>query len=184
MKTVVLTAFLSLVGLSAQAQSLLGRSCVVDAALVSQDINSESSAFQEWRSQKLENWFEVASPHSNPYGASFAGLTCQDLKSVNQLRQVISLAVSPAWTVFTSSAARSIVIQELAAMGVVAGTPAVLAVTAIGAVGIVTFKILLMKPLEDCAKEDRENLKREIMAEVEAAYGVAPGSTPSMTVTK
>ncbi|MNS87479.1 hypothetical protein D3C72_1214260 [compost metagenome] len=180
MKTVLLFLFVTALSLSARAQSLLGQSCVSDAEVMSQNFVMEESSFQEFGSELVE----IRSVYgARPYAASFS-LSCNDLKKAEEVRQAVLLAISPASVAMSSPLVRNALIAELAGLGIVVGTPAVLGVTVIGTVGIVTIRLLLKKPLEECAKAEREALKNEILQELNSRYGVEAGPNVQLQITR
>lgn len=166
MKKSILTLALFLLSIliseSVHAQDLLGESCVslVDSA-------ASSSVQRSWSGDERNFVMMNAG-----VGVNGLGLSCKNLKAIDDSYYLVSLAIMPALKAFSQSAAvRAGLAAELAGMGIVAGSPAVLGVTVIGGFGIVTIKLLLKASLEECARQDREALKQEILRELDARYG-------------
>lgn len=156
---------------AAQAQSLLGSSCLPSTP-------NNALASQTWASIDSLN---LSTQISQP---TFAGLSCKDLKAIDDSYYLVSLSIVPALRAFAqSSAVQGALAAELAGLGIVAGSPAVLGVTVIGGFGIVTLNILLKMSLEECERQDRENLKNQIIQELETRYGVQTPSQPTLQIT-
>jgi hypothetical protein len=177
MKLILVFGILTFLGLSAQAEGLLGDSCV---GLSSQNYAAIHSAVRDPGFEILEfSSFTSASVNSLPLG-----LTCEDLKDAEEIRQIISMALTPAAAAMASPLVRSALAAELATIGVVAGTPVVLGVTIIGGFGVMTIKILLKRSMEDCARQEKEALKQQLLQELDARYGLTHTNQTTLQISR
>lgn len=164
----------------AEASSLLAPSCVALEELQSFALQDSLSDDRGEMILSLVNTdLMMAAQKSNRMG-----LTCQDIRKIDQTAKIIALSISPAVTAFMSPVVRSALAAELATLGVVAGTPVVMGATVIGGFGIVTYKILMMVSLEQCAQQDREALKQELFHELESRYGLSPSAQTTLQINK
>lgn len=154
-----------------KAQSLIGESCV--------NISEASAGFVSYESdgELIYADFAALTEHH------VAGLTCKDIKRIDHAAYVIKMSIAPALTAMSHPAVRTALTTELAALGIVAGSPAILGATVIGTFGIITVKVLLKQSLEECARQDREALKQELLREMESRYGLqrVPQTTLQIT---
>lgn len=106
-------------------------------------------------------------------GPKLMGLTCEDLKGFKEAVSAIDMALYPATLAITISPARDLIRAELAGLGLSMANPAVLGVTVIGAFGVVTLYFILRRTMEECEEIAREDLRRDILREVEKKYGIS-----------
>lgn len=102
------------------------------------------------------------------------GLTCKDIRAIDYTAYVVGVAISPAVNSLAVPAVRSALAAELASLGIVIGSPAIVTATIIGTFGVMTYKVLMKVSLEKCAEQDRNALKNEIFREFEERYGLKP----------
>ncbi len=106
------------------------------------------------------------------YGLSNSVITCNNLKSLNDGLQIINMAILPASIALRTPGIKESLATELATVGLTLSNPAVLTITVVGAVGIASLYFVVKRKTEDCAKEDQETLKHQLLNELERRHGV------------
>lgn len=117
-------------------------------------------------------------------GYSGRGLTCEDLKSAQDLVQIVRMVLMPAELAIVLSGSSAMLTSELATLGLAMSNPAVLGVTVIGATGVSVFYIVMKAKLAECEKVDRLALKSEILKELESQYGMQATSKTNLEIKK
>lgn len=106
------------------------------------------------------------------YGLSRSAISCKDLKSLKDGLQIVNMAILPATVALRTPGVRESLSLELAALGLSFANPAVLTITVVGAVGVASLYFVVKRKADDCAKEDRELLKRQLLDEIERRHGL------------
>lgn len=109
-------------------------------------------------------------------------LSCHDLRAIDSTLSIIKLALIPASFALRDPSVGAALSGDLLTAGLTIANPAVLGVTVVGAVGVVTFYVVLKQSLEDCARQDRDQLKQEILNEVQARYGASGSSNTPISI--
>ncbi|WP_347358777.1 hypothetical protein [Bdellovibrio sp.] len=125
--------------------------------------NDESLLFEGCVSSGKQNYY---------YGLSKSAISCRDLKSLNEGLQIVNMAVLPATVALRTPGIREALSTELATLGLSLANPAVLTITVVGAVGIASLYFVVKRKTEDCARQDRESLKRQLLEEIERRHGL------------
>lgn len=162
----------------AHAGGLLANSCVSLSEM--QSANVHHIVLNEMEELSYLN-AEVMMAADN---ANMLGLSCKDIRAIDQAAYVVGVAITPALNAMLVPAVRSALAVELASLGIVVGSPAIATATIIGTFGIVTYKVLMRVSLEKCADQDRENLKRELFQELETRYGLRPTPQTSLQISQ
>lgn len=116
--------------------------------------------------------------------SGFAGMSCQDLKSTFEAAQLVGIVLMPATLALKTPGVREGVVTELAALGLTFSNPAVLGVTVIGAVGVVTVYLVMKSSLDECERQNRDQLKQEILREIKQSYPGSNGSNVPLEIRK
>jgi hypothetical protein len=109
-------------------------------------------------------------------GSGFAGMSCQDLKSTFEAAQIVGMTLLPVSVALKTPGVREEIAGELATLGLTLANPAVLGVTVLGSVGIVTIYFVMKASIKDCEAREREQLKQELLEELQKSYSGAAGS--------
>lgn len=103
-------------------------------------------------------------------GSGFAGLSCKDLKSTIEATHVISMALMPVSVALSAPGAKEQIAGSLAAYGLTLANPAVLGVTVLGAVGVVTIYFVMKKSLDECEAQEREQLRQDLLRDLKNSF--------------
>lgn len=114
--------------------------------------------------------------------SSHFGMSCKTVTSLQQTATVVQMAVMPAMIAINTPAVKAALASDLATVGAVVGSPAVLAVTAVGALGITTIYFVLKQSVEECQAEEQEAFRQRILREVDAKLGTQSRSSTPLTI--
>ena len=111
--------------------------------------------------------------------AAFAGLSCQDLKSAVEATQVLSMALLPVSVALRTPGAREEIAASLASYGLTLANPAVLGITVLGAAGVVTIYFVMKHSLDECERQDREQLRQDLLQDLKRSFpGMSDAGAP------
>jgi hypothetical protein len=174
MKTVVPLLLVSLMALGKQshASALFYDSCIGQTA------GAETSPNQYAGGGEFDGYSYVLV--SNQSG--FAGMSCQDLKSMVEGMKMVSIAILPATSLMKNPAVAKLTAASLETLGIAVGGTAVLSVTVFGAIGFATVYIVMKQSLNECEKMDKQQFKQDVIREIEKTLKTQPGSNPTFEI--
>ena len=114
----------------------------------------------------------------------FAGMSCQDIKSAFKAAQILGIVLMPVSLALRTPGVREEIARDLATYGLTLANPAVLGVTVIGSVGLVTVYFVMKNSLEECERHDREELKQELLRDLKHGFPSSSGSNVPIEVRK
>lgn len=151
----ILTTLAVFATVQANAESLFYEKCPGQVSLLSKDGDSAVIVMVSTQS-------------------GFAGMSCEDLKSTFEAAQIIGMSLLPASAILQTPGVREEIAAELAGLGLTLANPAILGVTVLGTVGLVTVRFVMKASLKECESRQREDFKQEILREIKNKY---PGVT-------
>jgi hypothetical protein len=164
MKALFLTCLIATATLGSLGKAhanLLGSGCSTTASL-------ETSSLVQYASAD-----DFHLPEVGVMVAGLPGLTCQQLIQFDNAAGAIRTALIPLQAALMVPSVNSYLAAEAAVVGAtIAASPAILAVTAVGAVGIVTTYIVVHASIEQCKEMEPARLKAELFRELESRYGL------------
>lgn len=107
-------------------------------------------------------------------GATSSGLSCETVRSINDSISVVSMALIPTMALLRTPEVSAALAADLATAGLTFANPVVLSITIIGSVGVGTFYVVLRRSLEECEQQDREQLKQQLLYEIQLKFGAKP----------
>ena len=112
------------------------------------------------------------------------GLTCEQIKSLPHLGEIISIGLMPATVALAAPGVSGMLTAELAALGLTLANPVVLGVTVIGATGVSVIYLVMKQTMEECEKADRQALRNEIIRELEMQFSVQGSNRTQFAIRK
>lgn len=100
------------------------------------------------------------------------GMTCEDIRQYKEDLALISIALMPVEVAMRSPQAQAMLTAELARLGLSLANPPVLAVTVLGAVGVSTVYFILKREMDQCEKEERNQLRDEILSDLKQSMPI------------
>lgn len=116
--------------------------------------------------------------------SGIAGMSCQDIKSTFEAAKVIGISLMPVSLALRMPGVREGIGADLTALGLTLADPAVMGVTLVGSIGIVTVYLIMKSSLDECERQDREQLKQELLQELKQSYPGTNGSDVPLEIRK